>query len=319
MSDFEARVEQLLAAESGPLGFALRYHFARPGKRARARLALAAGCALGVPRPASVDLAVACELLHEASLVHDDIQDRDATRRGQPAVWALLGEDLALNVGDHLLTRAIDVAARLRAPAERRSELVCAFTRHTLEAVRGQVRDNTAAGDPSFDVADYEALARAKTGSLLTIPVEGALVLAQAPPRLREVAREALGTLGVAYQTQDDLAELFGLDLDHDADADVETGRPNAAIVHFLGTCSVEQRSRFQAARTHDEVELWMHRVRRSRATAGAAARAREHYARARALFAELPARLSEVLCVAAERMSRPLDEIERLQAALGR
>ncbi len=315
LSSFEARLARVVHAEEGPLDFALRYHFARPGKRSRARLALAAGCALGLRCHTAVDLAVACELLHEASLVHDDIQDRDPTRRGQPTVWALLGEDLAINLGDHLLTSAVDVAAHARAPELLRGRLVCAFTRHTLEAVRGQFRDNTAAGDPSFGIEQYEAMARAKTGSLLALPVEGAMLLAQTPDRQRTVAREAMSSLGIAYQTQDDLSELFGLDPDHETEADLEMGRPNAAIVHFLAACSVEDRARFQAARTGDDVRAWLRRVRGAGATEAAIARARSHYARASALFRELPAGLHEVLSVAAQRMSRPLDEIERLGA----
>ncbi len=319
MSSCQTRLEQVFAREAGPLDFALRYHFARAGKRSRARLALAAGCSLGLRQATAVDLAVACELLHEASLVHDDVQDRDTTRRGQPALWALLGEDLAINVGDYLIASAIDVAASTRAPEHRRGRLVSVFTRHTLEAVRGQVRDNTAAGDPSFDVEAYEALARAKTGALLTLPVEGALVLAGADPRLHDIARQAMGWLGVAYQSQDDLSELFGLDPDHETAADVETGRPNAALAHFLESVSVAERARFHEARSREEIERWIGEARRSGAATSALARARAHYARARGLFAELPPALGEVLRLCADRMSRPLDEIERVHAAAAR
>ena len=108
--------------EDGLLGFSLRYHFAKPGQQLRARLALSASAALRVPAASALELAAACELLHNASLVHDDLQDRDETRRGQPAIWSLFGEDQAVNVGDYLLTRALDVVSHLDAHATWNSE-----------------------------------------------------------------------------------------------------------------------------------------------------------------------------------------------------
>src|SRR6056297_2071568 len=97
--------------EEGKLGEALDHHFAAAGGFGRARLALDASEALGLDRSIAISLAVACELLHNASLVHDDLQDRDELRRGQLAVWARFGEDVAISVGDFLLTRAFEVAA----------------------------------------------------------------------------------------------------------------------------------------------------------------------------------------------------------------
>src|SRR5215211_7540453 len=91
-----AEVETLmdrLADEAGgePAGAMVRRHLATGGKRIRARLALAAMEALDEPREAGVAWAAACELLHNATLVHDDLQDGDRVRRGRPTVWALHG------------------------------------------------------------------------------------------------------------------------------------------------------------------------------------------------------------------------------------
>ncbi|MCA9571733.1 MAG: polyprenyl synthetase family protein, partial [Myxococcales bacterium] len=82
------------------LGVIAREHLATGGKRLRARLALATMQALGGDRREAVPWAAAAEMLHNATLVHDDLQDGDAVRRGHPAVWARHGANQAINVGD---------------------------------------------------------------------------------------------------------------------------------------------------------------------------------------------------------------------------
>ena len=100
----EAKMLLLSAGESSdPAGEIAREHLLTGGRRVRARLALAAGEALGLRRENVVAWAAACELLHNATLIHDDIQDGDRTRRDVPTAWARHGVGQALNAGDLLL------------------------------------------------------------------------------------------------------------------------------------------------------------------------------------------------------------------------
>ena len=85
------------------LGEAARWQIEGDAKRIRARLALAAGHAMGADMLAVVRIAAAVELLHEASLVHDDLQDRDTLRRGKNTVWVEFGEELAITLGDWMI------------------------------------------------------------------------------------------------------------------------------------------------------------------------------------------------------------------------
>ena len=302
-------------AERGQLGFAVAHHFARSGKRIRARLALASAAALKVPERDALSLAVACELLHNASLVHDDLQDRDSTRRGQPAVWALLGEPMAINLGDYLLTRAIDVAASCGASGPGCAALVRCFAARTLQAIRGQVDDNTAVGDSSLSVERYESIARAKTGHLLALPVEGAMILADFAPGLRAVACEVMELLGTSFQVQDDLADLYGLKGREEAASDLRNGRLSAPVVHFLAVASEDERTRFLRFRGSgdrtSEVEYWLRRLRSSAAIEATINHARGLSQRGRTGLAELPPALAAVLDTAASRMSEPLSQIE--------
>src|SRR5262245_18866186 len=85
------RLMQRLAHTDGKLGQSAAYHLNTGGKFLRVRLALSVCAALDVERKNAIYLAAACEFLHNASLVHDDIQDRDVQRRGQASVWHRYG------------------------------------------------------------------------------------------------------------------------------------------------------------------------------------------------------------------------------------
>ncbi len=314
LAPFDRRLKEAIA-ERGQLGFAVAHHFARSGKRIRARLALASAAALKVPERDALSLAVACELLHNASLVHDDLQDRDTTRRGQPTVWALLGEPLAINLGDYLLTRAIDVAASCGAPGSVCTALVRCFAARTLQAIRGQVDDNTAVGDSSLSVERYESIARAKTGPLLALPVEGAMILADVAPDLRAVACEVMELLGTSFQVQDDLADLYGLKGREEVASDLRNGRLSAPVVHFLALASEDERSRFLRFRASSdrtaEANYWLWRLRSSAAIEATIDHARVLSERGRTGLAELPPALAAVLAAAASRVGESLSQIE--------
>jgi geranylgeranyl pyrophosphate synthase len=126
-TDLLARVEARMTELGGdrladPGARMVHEHLGAGGKRLRARLAIAACQALGGRAEDAVDWAAAVELLHNASLVHDDIQDGDRTRRGKPALWARYGSAQAINTGDLLLM--LPFRALCRYPAEAQAALV---------------------------------------------------------------------------------------------------------------------------------------------------------------------------------------------------
>ena len=116
---------------------AARYHLSAGGSRVRARLAVAASLALGLSKADAVHIASCAELLHNASLVHDDIQDRDVIRRGQAAVWSKYGSNLAICTGDLLLSAAYSVLCRFSQPLFLPAMLALVHQR-TAVAIDGQ-------------------------------------------------------------------------------------------------------------------------------------------------------------------------------------
>ena len=104
MEALEALMSQLATgARLERLGAMAQEHLGAGGKRIRARLALAAAESMGVEREAALGWAAAVELLHNATLLHDDVQDGDKTRRGRPTAWVRHGVPQAINAGDLML------------------------------------------------------------------------------------------------------------------------------------------------------------------------------------------------------------------------
>ena len=91
MADVESEMAHLLSQNDGAMTTAALYHLRSGGGRVRAELALISARALRLPRHITIAISAACELLHNASLVHDDLQDGDASRRGKIAVWKRFG------------------------------------------------------------------------------------------------------------------------------------------------------------------------------------------------------------------------------------
>ena len=115
------KVDQLikdLLGGSGIMAETASYHLASGGKKFRPMFLLAIANAVGAPQKAAVQTAAACELLHNASLVHDDLQDKDETRRGRPAVWQKFGPEIAINLGDYIIASAFRLLVALIATTD---------------------------------------------------------------------------------------------------------------------------------------------------------------------------------------------------------
>jgi geranylgeranyl diphosphate synthase type II len=184
------------------------------GGRLRGGLALAAGRALAVPERERVAMATCCELLHSASLIHDDLQDRDTMRRGGPSFWASHGAERAICAGDLLLSAAYGKLSELR-DAGAALRLV-----HTAVAttIAGQV-DDLDAGPAPVPTA-WASVARRKAGPLLALPLQLPLLAAGLGGSVGAAGRVA-GDFAVAYQALDDL---------DDAACDAAARRPNLAV-----------------------------------------------------------------------------------------
>jgi geranylgeranyl diphosphate synthase type II len=193
--------ELALTPELGELGEPIRYALAGGGKRIRPLLCLATGEAAGREPEELLPAAAALELVHNFSLVHDDLPalDNDETRRGRPSTWAKFDEATAVLVGDALLSEAIRLALSYPTPFVAR-ELIQA----TLGMIGGQHVDTKGLSD------DLEAIHRLKTGRLFYASIACALWVAELPDREQAPWRAFADELGMLFQVVDDILDGDG-------------------------------------------------------------------------------------------------------------
>ncbi len=200
------------------------------GKRLRPLVTLLSSRVFGEPNAASVDVAVGLEVLHLASLMHDDVVDEADMRRGKPAVRQLFGNRIAVLVGDYLAARAYRKLTNIRD--------------WTYVEIMAQVVDDMASSEAAFarigpfelTEADCLDIARGKTAGLFGAACRlGAMSVGASEPDCLSM-REYGINLGIAFQLADDLLDVFGQarEIGKDAGRDVITGQFSLPIVAAL-------------------------------------------------------------------------------------
>lgn len=243
----QVTIAMLRAAEApGLLGEAARYQLNGSAKRLRARIALALGHALDTDMNTVVKIAAACELLHEASLVHDDLQDRDKMRRGRQAVWYAYNSELAITLGDWLINQAYDVILSVDVSAKTTRQLARALAKAVGDTVRGQAVENELKANLTTTTSDYIDMAAGKTAPLLAFPLEAVCAVAGRSQRECAAIRSGLECLGGAYQLRDDLIDLLGEKGRGDGGADLIEGKATLPVVVYYRDGSTEQRLKLQ-------------------------------------------------------------------------
>ncbi len=212
------RVEAALDASLGPerpesLREAMRYSLLAGGKRLRPILCLAACELADGDAERALPTAVALEMIHTMSLIHDDLpaMDNDDLRRGRPTSHKMFGEANAILAGDALLTRAFEMVA-LRSPGVPPERLLQVVAELSLASgapglVGGQVVDLECEGKP-VDLDTLEYIHLHKTGALLRASVLSGALVAGAPEPLLEALRTYARGIGLAFQIIDDILDV---------------------------------------------------------------------------------------------------------------
>lgn len=216
----------------------LRYHLGwvdttfqpttdKAGKRLRPVFLLLACEAQGGDWQQALPAAAAIELLHNFTLIHDDIEDRDRTRRGRPTLWAVWGEPQAINAGDALFAlayRSLFGLQKTHVSPETVQRAVNLYTDAILHITEGQHLDLSFEAESAVDEATYLTMIRGKTAALLGLACElGGILAGAAEPRLAAL-REFGVELGLAFQMQDDWLGLWG--------NPEKTGKPVGSDLH---------------------------------------------------------------------------------------
>jgi len=221
----------------------IRYQIESGGKRIRPALVLGVHRAFGGEDGRALPFAAAVELIHNASLVHDDIQDQDEMRRGRRAAWMEYSTNQAINLGDILFTLAFEVFMRSALSDRTKLEIVKLTMRAVGELVNGQVRELIYRKTFQVTPEDYFGMVGGKTGSLFRLASKGACVLTENGSDLYARDLSRLGScLGNMFQMRDDIIDIFGLKEGRAPGCDIMEGK--VSILTSISLARLDERER---------------------------------------------------------------------------
>lgn len=201
----EDLVGQSIANDPPEVARPLADLFAAGGKRIRPALVVLAAMCGTYDRDRTIPAAMAVEVTHAATLVHDDVIDRSPTRRGRPTVAAALGDEPAIVIGDYYFAKAYELAARTGSP-----EVVGILANAVMEICAGEVRQQSIRYRYSTGVDEYMRRIEAKTATLLAACCDIGALLGGLDNEKRAALHSYGRLLGLAFQIADDVLDYVG-------------------------------------------------------------------------------------------------------------
>jgi octaprenyl-diphosphate synthase len=241
LEEVEMRIAQQAAAFDPALEGYVVYAVGSRGKRLRPLLALLAGGATGKINSNHVDLAVIVELIHIATLVHDDVMDEAERRRAQPTANARWGNSLSVLLGDCLFAHALTLSTNFE-----NADIGRAIARTAATVCSGEMIQTQRRFDLNLTVQDYLRIVKMKTGSLFSTAAELAALISQADPNVIEIFKNFGIQIGTAYQIYDDCVDLAGSEsvTGKTLGTDLRKGKFTLPVLIFLRCASDFERER---------------------------------------------------------------------------
>jgi geranylgeranyl pyrophosphate synthase len=205
LSRVEALLDSIKDVDYGPLGEMLSMVLGGGGKLLRPGLALLSGRFANYNLDLLVPLAASIELLHTATLVHDDVIDAADTRRGRPTVNSAYENSTTVMVGDYLFAHAADQVVKTDS-----LRVVRLFSETLMTLATGEIRQDLAAYDSRQTIRDYLQRIGGKTASLFSCACEGGAVVSEAPEEWIAAMRDYGYNYGMAFQIVDDILDFTG-------------------------------------------------------------------------------------------------------------
>jgi octaprenyl-diphosphate synthase len=208
-----------------------RYALTNQGKQLRPTLVALSGAAFGQMNDALVKVAVIIEMVHLATLVHDDIMDEAELRRCRPTLAANWGNEISVLVGDCLFAHSVTLAASFPTP-----DICRAVAKATNTVCSGEILQTNQRHDYTLTRPDYIKALEMKTGELFALSCELGASLAGAGPAERAAMRTYGLALGIAYQLYDDCLDLFGTEatVGKSLGTDLYTGKLTLPVLIIL-------------------------------------------------------------------------------------
>ncbi len=286
LAQVERKIGKLLASREPLLSEIGSYLLSAGGKRIRPTVAVLIFRACGgIGNQDIVDVAVALELIHSATLLHDDIIDGGGVRRGQPSALATYGLGSTLVTGDFLFSKAFQLCGRFE------ERIVDWAAQACIALTEGEIMQSRFRRNPSVTIDDYLEIITRKTASLFCQGARVAAYLAKSDEATVEAMWECGLNIGMAFQIIDDI-----LDVDGDSrvtgkpvGADLRDGNPSLPVVLALAREPAVYRVFTQPASSPAQIAEARSRIRTSGVIPIARKLASQYAARARSFLLGLP------------------------------
>jgi octaprenyl-diphosphate synthase len=240
LADVDARISAQVNAFDPAIEGYVAYAIGGGGKRLRPLLALLSGGATGAIGSGHVDLAVIVELIHLATLVHDDIMDDAERRRSQPTVNARWGNSLSVLLGDVLFAHALNLATDFDDTRISRT-----IARTATEVCSGEMIQTQRRFDLQLSREEYFRIIGMKTGSLFACASELGAVINGAPDKVVRKLRNYGAQIGTAYQIYDDCLDVAGTESEtgKTLGTDLRKGKLTLPVLALLESSSTFDRA----------------------------------------------------------------------------
>ena len=294
LSRLEAALEDVANVDHPLFADLLRHILRGKGKRLRPAIGFLVTRMLNGDAERALPLAVSVELLHTATLVHDDLVDNSFVRRGNPTLNAIASQGVTVLVGDYMFAASADYANRCRD-----LDVMDVVAKTVMTICYGELRQIFNAGDLRQNVEEYYRQIESKTASLFAASSECAAILGGVSPAARANLRDYGHNLGMAFQVADDILDFVGDEktLGKPVGSDLRQGTITLPALYAMQSAPVGQRlkSLLEGAGDRDaNINLAVQMIRQSSAidqsyqtAAGFAAKARANLAE----FADSPYR----------------------------
>ena len=199
------KIDEQLGSDIEVLDSTNRQILSHSGKQLRPMLSLlvARACSAGRITEASVCYAAASELLHNATLLHDDVADSSDERRGVPTIRSVMGASVSVLVGDYWLVKAMECILSCHTSLDGR--VIRLFSRTLSDLAEGEMLQLQKAGSCDTTEEDYRRIIFNKTASLFEVSAVSAATSVSAPAEMKDTVRRYAGSLGLAFQIRDDI------------------------------------------------------------------------------------------------------------------
>ena len=289
MLQVDAVIRERLSSRVALIDQIAGYIIGAGGKRIRPRLVLLFSEALGFEGTARYELAAIVEFIHTATLLHDDVVDESALRRGRATANARFGNAASVLVGDFLYSRAFQMMVSVNS-----MRVLDVLADATNVIAEGEVLQLMNMHDPDLAVDDYLRVIRFKTAKLFEASARLGAVLAGAGTDIEESCAHFGRSLGTAFQLVDDLLDYEGNsdELGKNVGDDLREGKPTLPLLLAMERSSLEERALIRSAIEHGELQqlpVILNIVRRTGALDATRHAAQREADEARVALAALP------------------------------